>query len=479
MNKEKKAKKPKKEKKIRAKKNPADKTKRDRSFSLRRSKAKAAAAESMPERAAFGAALTPSQPILKMKDAKPQPAWKKDLILNIACALMITTVAALFCMCISTPELLPFVLTCPAVFMILVSLSYMDKRMVKWIAAGAIAAVLLITAIIWHSALFDAIAFLINLFYDTAEESQAYVYDRLPAGDPSEAALMGAVAWVSAILGLIAALPPARMRRVVSGLIAIAIMAIFAYYGIMPSAICIAVMIAALIAALSRGGLLSFIPVTLVALLLFGAIVLADPGESYTVSRVNENIRDRLALRSALIQSQESYFDETYEEFQDDTSSEDTEESEENEENAEYGKYAVYGLIIAAVLALGAGGYLFFRRLSRKRAQNRRGINSADPREAITAMFPYSVKWLKGYGVDQADASFTSMAPELKTEFSDSYAERFMEMYDVWKEAAYSDHVVQSNSRILMEAFMKDTVNEVNKKCKLKDKLRLKLKYAL
>lgn len=479
MDKEKKAKKPKKEKKIRAKKDPADKAKRGKGLSLFRKKTETGAAESMPEKAAFGAVLTPSQPILKMKDAKPQPAWKKDLILNIACAVMITTVVALFCMCTFTPELLSFVLTCPLVFMIVVSLSYMNNRMIKWIAAGAVAVVLLLTAVIWRSALFDGMAYLINLFYDTAEEAQAYVYDRLPAGEPSDGALMGTVAWVSAALGLIAALPPVKMRRFVSGFIAIAIMAAFAYYGILPSAVCIAVMIAALIAALSRASLLSFIPVTLIALLLFGGIVLADPGESYTVSRVNENIRDRLALRSALVQSQDLFMEEAYEEFEDDSYSEDTEENEESEEGSEIVTYAIYGLIIAAVLALGAGGYLFYRRLSRKRAQNRRGIDSADPREAIIAMFPYSVKWLKGFGIKQTDVAFTSMEPELKMVFSDTYANRFMEMYDVWKEAAYSDHVVPGNSKILMEAFMKDTVSEVNKKCKLREKLKLKLKYAL
>jgi hypothetical protein len=94
-------------------------------------------------------------------------------------------------------------------------------------------------------------------------------------------------------------------------------------------------------------------------------------------------------------------------------------------------------------------------------------------------MFPYSAKWLKGFGIKQTDVAFTSMEPELKMVFSDTYANRFMEMYDVWKEAAYSDHVVPGNSKILMEAFMKDTVSEVNKKCKLREKLKLKLKYAL
>lgn len=54
-----------------------------------------------------------------------------------------------------------------------------------------------------------------------------------------------------------------------------------------------------------------------------------------------------------------------------------------------------------------------------------------------------------------------------------------MDMYDIWKEAAYSDHDVTEESRVSMEAFVEDTVEAVNKKCKLGDKLRLTLRYAL
>ena len=71
------------------------------------------------------------------------------------------------------------------------------------------------------------------------------------------------------------------------------------------------------------------------------------------------------------------------------------------------------------------------------------------------------------------------MEHALKREFSDTYSERFMDMYDIWKEAAYSDHDVTEESRVSMEAFVEDTVEAVNKKCKLGDKLRLTLRYAL
>ena len=266
------------------------------------------------------------------------------------------------------------------------------------------------------------------------------------------------------------------MRRAVSGAIAIIIMLVFAYYGIVPSAICIAVMTAALITAVARGNMLSFIPVILAALVLFGAIMLVDPGENYGISRMNENFRDRFALDSALLESDYSQYDDMEEDYDE---SEYDEEEDYEEDEPEIVTYAVIGFIILAVAAIGAVAYLLYRRISKKRAQIRKGIDSTDAREAVMAMFPYAVRWLKGYGIEQTEPSFASMEPALKSTFSESYANFFMDMYKVWSEAAYSDHDVTDRTRLVMETFTKDTVNQVKNKCKLRDKLKLKLLYAL
>ena len=482
MKKEKKKKEKKKKEKIRIK----DRLKGKKVWQLRRKApvktGKAAvAAVREAENDSFGAMIHSSEPILKMKDVKTQAAWKKDLVLNLSCAALLTTVIALFCMSIDSPELILFALTCPVVFMIIATIGSVKPGFARWIGVGVITIVLMVTAIIWHNAIFDGIGTLINSFYDIAEEAQAYIYDRLPVGGSAGDGAFGAgIAWLSAVLGLVASLPPVNMRRGVSALIAIMVMIAFAYYGLLPSAICIAVMIAALIAAVSRGSMLSFVPVVLAALLLFGAVMLVDPGENYGISRIDENFRDRFAFNSALIESGQSPFDNMdNEDFEDDWDSEEDEESEEDEDVTEYAAFALYGFIILAVVALGAAGFFTYRRISRKRAQNRKGIESDDAREAVTAMFPYTVKWLKGFGIEQKDPSFTSMEPALKREFSDTYSGRFMDMYKIWSEAAYSDHTVTEESRLVMEKFMKDIVNQVNEKCKFKDKLRLKLKYAL
>ena len=259
---------------------------------------------SAPASESFGARVYSSEPILKMEEPNKQAAWKTGLVSNIACAILLTTIPALFCMSIDSPEFIPFVLTCPVIFMVIATIDSVKPGKIRWIASAAAAVILLAAAIIWRTEIFGGFSMLVNRFYDTAEEAQAYLYDRLPAGyDATDGEAKAGLAWASAFLGLIGALPPAKMRRAVSGAIAIIIMLVFAYYGIVPSAICIAVMTAALITAVARGNMLSFIPVILAALVLFGAIMLVDPGENYGISRMNENFRDRFALDSALLES--------------------------------------------------------------------------------------------------------------------------------------------------------------------------------
>ena len=469
-----------KKEKIRIKEKPKGSREKQKGFKVRSPFRKhAAATGKTSERDRFGANVHSDEPILRLKDVKEKAAWKQHLILNCSCALLVTTALALFCMFIDSPELIPFVLACPVVFMIIVTIGSVKPGIARWLAAGVVSVILMAVAIVWRSDIFGGLFELANMFYDSAEEAQAYVYDRLAVdGSVTEGSYRVGITWISALMGMLAAIPPVKVRRAFCGLIAIAIMLALAYYGMIPSAICIAVMLAALIAAISRGNIMSILPVALAALLLFGAVVLADPGENYAVSRINENLRDRFALNSAMLETTESYYEET-ENLEEDMQDEENNEAEDSEDKTEYGRYALFGLIILAAVSAGIAAFILIRRFIRKRAQNRKGINSDDSREAVTAMFPYAVRWLKGYGIDQPDPSFSSMERALKKEFSDTYSERFMDMYNIWNEAAYSDHEVTEESRTSMEMFVEDTVEEVNKKCKLRDKLRLTLRYAL
>lgn len=436
-------------------------------------------ADSFNEADSFGAMVHSSAPILRMKDTGKRIEWTKDLSLNLACAILTMSVMAFFCMSIYSPFLILFAIPCFVVYMIVATIGSVKPGPLKWIVAGVILVILIVVAAIWHSTVLGGLSMLINQFYDVAEEAQAYIYDRLPGGDASETAARIGIAWISCLLGVLTAVPSAPVRRQLSSLIAILIMLAFAYYGLLPSAICVAVVIAALIVAVSRGSILSLIPVVLVALLLFGGVVLADPGESYGISRMDENFRDRFAFRSALLEMQDPTLEEENPEFMEEEEELEDEEEEVEEYDGEIGTYAALGFILLAAAAIGAAAYLVHRRVSKRIAENRKGIKSSDNREAVTAMFPYAIRWLKGYGIEQPSASVTSMIPEIGSSFSESYAGRFRDMYTIWSEAAYSDHEVSEDTRLLMDTFMEETIKKVKDKCNFRDRLRLRFRHAL
>jgi hypothetical protein len=214
-------------------------------------------------------------------------------------------------------------------------------------------------------------------------------------------------------------------------------------------------------------------------MIVFGAIVLIDPGENIGISRMDENFRDKFALKSAYLESPDYGFDD----FNDYTDPEDQQtQDEENSESpldGEYAPYFIVGIIIVIVLGIGAIVFLLIRHLLKRRAANREGIDSEDFRESIVAMFPYTVKWLRCYGVEPPSTAFTSMVPAISREFSEDYARRFFVMYKLWSKAAYSDHKLSEKDHHEMDSFMNDTIDMVNRKSSLGEKLRFKIKYAL
>jgi hypothetical protein len=255
----------------------------------------------------------------------------------------------------------------------------------------------------------------------------------------------------------------------------------FAYYGLVPSWACVAVLLGALLIAVSRGSILSTLPLVLAVMVIFGAVVLIDPGENYGISRMDENFRDRFAFHSTLIETPEQEIDEP-EEIDSIDEDEDERENNENVFSGEYGTYAALGIAALAAALIAAAIYLLRRRLKKKQAVVRAGINSSDPKTAVTAMFPYSVRWLKAGGIEsekKKEEPFSAMVPAVSKAFSTDYGNRFDSMYSLWKEAAYSDHDISEDDRAAMDRFTKDTVTVVTDKLNTWQELRMRFKYAL
>ena len=431
-----------------------------------------------PEGDGFIAGVRSAEPVLVVDDSTSGKEWLKDLPMNIAGAFLVLAFLSLFCMVTDSYELIPFLIPGSLLFAGLTIFGSLKPGRLRWIVSGVTGALLIAAVIIFHGAILGGLAEQINMFYDTAEEAQAYLYNRISwggsdGGNPSVAAV-----WLSCLIGLIVSLPPAKYRQPALVLVAVIAMFAFAYYGLVPSWVIIAVFLAALLAGLSKGNVISALIMILAVMLIYGLIVLIDPGENYTISRIDENFRDKFALSSSLIERGDQ--DTTDMSGLDDLSDPDYEDEFEDDEMLDLPKhYIAIGIALLIVAALAAAAFVMWKRLDRRRKALQAGIDSSDPREAVTAMFPYSVRWLKAGGVETEAKPFWGLGPLVEGSFSKDYADRYNDMYLLWREAAYSEHEINENDRTSMESFLKDTTGMVKDKLSFGDKIRTLFKYSL
>ena len=425
----------------------------------------------------FAANVRFSDPILSVTDAKNGALWRRDLRGNIATGLLLVSFAAVFCMMINEPLLIAYASPALIVFTALVTPESFDRVNIKYIACGVAAVLLLAVVVVFHSKIGPGLAYMMNEFYDVAEESQAYLYDRFAGGDgASEGDCRIAMLWISSLTALLMALVPGRLRRAAGMLLTAAVMLMLAYYGVQPDTICVAAMVLALLLTLSKDNPAAALPLMLVTVILFGAVTLIDPGESYGISRMNENVRDRIAFHSALIESGTP-------ETEDPADFEDLTEPEAGSEDSSLmtgsSSYVFAGFVLLLAAAIGVAAYLLVKRFRKRRAAVREGIDSADPREAVTAMFPYSVRWLKASGIETREAPFAEMTDDVRRVYETAYAGRFREMYSLWREAAYSDHEITEADRRDMDRFTQDTIAMVSDRWNMLQRLRMRYKHAL
>ena len=432
----------------------------------------------MPEGDGFMAGVRSAEPVLSVDDSAAGAAWKSGIMPVIAGCVLLVAFMSLFCMVMDCYDVIPFLIPGALVFAGLSFLGLIKPGRTRWIVSAVLAVLLIAVLVIFRASVGGGLAYLINQFYDTAEEAQAYMYKRLPGSEEGDVR-MGA-AWASCLIGLLASLPPAKYRDSVFYAVTAIAMAAFAYYGLIPSWICIAVMLAALLVGVCRGSVLPALPLILSVAVVFGAVMLIDPGENYSISRMDENFRDRFAFHSLLIQGPDTGTDDMS--GLDDIDDPDTGDLDDDLDDGfadglrDYTAFIAAGLIF---LAAAAACLLLWNRWRKKRALLRRGIDSRDPREAVTAMFPYSVRWLRASGMDMPAGPFSALIPVVKNELSDVYAGHYSDMYLLWREAAYSDHPVDERDRKDMDRFMHETMDVVTDKWNLGEKISRRFRYSL
>lgn len=452
---------------------------KEKAAAAKYSGAATAAASSDGSQSSFAASVRTQTPFLRVPDSQKSSSRKRDFLSGLTMGLLLLSFFSIFFLIIEQPQLILFSIPVLIVYTALAMVESFDKKKAKYISCAVIAVFLIACAIIWHSEIGAGLANLVNQFYDVCESQQSYVYDYYDSGyEAEDIDIYIAIVWFSILVGMLISLFPASWRRGVAMVLTIAVMLALAYYGVIPSWVSIGVMLLALLILMPRGNMLASLPLILVAALLFGTIVLVDPGESIAVSRFDENARDRIAFRTSLLMSGfDSQYDMQDQEFLDQEDEYDTEEGFLTEESRGYVLIIVIALVVLALLA--ALYFFVIRRMIKRRAEVRRGIDSTDPREAVTAMFPYSVRWLKAAGTDPGNRPFSSITNDVAAAYPADYSGNYGKMCELWRMAAYSDHDISEADRNAMNSFMHYTIELASSKWNVWKKLRMKIKYAL
>ncbi len=406
---------------------------------------------------------------------------------NLAFALVLEAALILFLRMAGLSNLVIY--TIPAILVVLL-FSLLERRLspkarVLLLALAAVASV--VAAVVLRKYFVNGCSLIMNQLYEHGEMAQSYIYERAKVGKTGESSPemcnMVATLIVSAMAGIVAAIPPAKHRVGTMVTIFIAAMLFVAYYGILPAKIGIGLIIFASFLLLSKGRLASALPLILATAIIFAVIVAINPGENYAISRADENLRDRIAFGSTLLQNDDVSQSPSDLEFDDNS-------GDDEEPNGFFGsdlfknhRAAWIALIVMLpILVIALLIYLFVRKLTARRLALRGSMDSEDDKLATTAMFPYAMRWLKACGIsafEEEGLPYSAMTEQIAEETSAEYGAKFSQMNGLWKLAAYSDHDVKPSDRRAMESFVSETVKLSKEKMNLRGRLRAMLVEAL
>ena len=378
----------------------------------------------------FSVNVRNTDPMLRI-DARKAPRKTSGLFGTILSSLVIAAVFSLFLLSAETPMAIPFVLA--GIVMYVATWLIMNKLTERFrlVTILGILLVLIVVLVVMRKYIGNGFELIMNGLFERSEESQAYLYDMYSIGETGESSptlCMGmAAGWGSSVLGLVSGLLGERWRGTINTVIFLGTLIFYAYLGVIPVWVGMMVLLAVFLISAGSGKLSSTWPLIIAVLLVFGAVNLIDPGESYTVSRANENLRDMLALKTALVQSMEDPFMDEEEGMDDEDWGEDDSEFVEEEDDS--GSLTTLLVIIGVILlAIAVAAFILHSRLSKKRKKIRADLNNNDPNIAIGAMFPYAVRWLQCFGINVSNTAFSELIPDVKKRVDGAYAERFEKM---------------------------------------------------
>ena len=356
-----------------------------------------------------------------------------------------------------------------------------DRLRIGRLLPVIILVLLLAAGLIFHAQLLNGAGTLMNKLYGIAEQAQAYVYDRFDVAEETPDVMRMnqryAVLWTALVIGAALAVPAQTARKWICIALAGAVMVVFAWFGLLPAAAGMAVVLAAVLLLAGEGKVLDLLPLLAVLVLVFSVVLVIDPGESEKVSQLDEQWRDQLAFHTAMLQGEPQNSPEEPEESEDENGGGGVNLNGINEliHNVRLWNAILVALVSLLILFIPS---IIHDRLEKRRRKNREGIDSEDPRTAIRAMFLYAVRWLQVWGIEAGNRPYSTLQRSVR-QVSGPYAAQFADMLDLWKEAVYSDHPMTSEEALQMKTFMEETIAETKDFANWKQKLLIRFKYAL
>ncbi len=357
--------------------------------------------------------------------------------------------ASILCAAVATLDrlhLLPF-----ALVGVLIPLLYpLVTQKYKKYALGILLALAVLFLFVRFTSVLDGLKLLANRLFSQSELTQSYEYDYFAtiSENAAEAVLL---------LSILAGVGAALWKQWFNGVLAAVTVIAMAYFGVTPELPWLAALV--LTAAWSMLPGKHRMIYALAVCLLVGGFAMASqqiaPEPNKTISVWDEQLRDVLAGSPI-----------TYEQIPIPTEVPEPEiipnpdtEKEQPDHGVQNLAINILFLILATVTALLLFVPAIIKDLAEKRRKkNREGLDAQDHAAAIRAMYLYAKRWEK---------------------LSAAHIDPTAEVYEIWQEAAYSDHTLTEEKREIMHRYVVDTATAVWQAAPRKKKLMIQYKLAL
>ena len=431
---------------------------------------------------------------LKISQVKSAPATGKQGSNMIACIITDMILFISVCGCIvglwSDPSLFAVsMIGLPVLLLRLIRFRSSRAFFIIWLAAiGATFAAL----IVMNTAFTGGAKLLANELFDIGESQQGYIYDRFDIGADVTFGGRYVCACILAVflaLGFLAASRPVARLLTALGLFAFCVF-VCAYFGIAPVYMAIiGILVSPVLFFLAATGV--SLKGFLIGALFLGAVMgatgvitwAAAPEKNIAVSETEERLRDFFSGRTLHFANMGAEDDKDKD--RNDTEEKDDEVKDEGQPPGETGG-SVNGvtllfiiLAIIGILAILFIPAVLLDKVKKRRAKNKEGMNSDDNAVAIRSNFMYLMRWFRYKGWYGENEFFEDAVPSIEKGVSAEYADSFKDMYELWKEAAFSDKEQSDENRECMEKFVDESVAYLWDQADFKERMKIKYKYAL